>query len=35
MADGKLIPGLNEKTVNLDVNLFLLPNMDDIKTEGK
>lgn len=33
MADGKLIPGLNEKTVNLDVNLFLLPNMNDIKTE--
>lgn len=33
MADGKLIPGLNNKTVDSDINLFLLPNMDDIKSE--
>lgn len=34
MADGKIIPGLNHKTIDLDVNLFLLPNIDDMKTEG-
>ncbi|VDI12730.1 protein SMG9 [Mytilus galloprovincialis] len=33
MADGKIIPGLNHKTIDLDVNLFLLPNIDDMKTE--
>lgn len=28
MATGKLLPGLNLKTVNDDTNLFVLPHID-------
>ncbi|KAL5017069.1 hypothetical protein ScPMuIL_006658 [Solemya velum] len=33
LANGKSLPGLNDKTVDSDINLFLLPWMDSAKPE--
>lgn len=33
MANGKILPGLNSKSVDTDVNLYLLPVMDSQRSD--